>query len=155
MKIAQKQKLERWAERELLRNISHVIIDDDSGSYVAFGDYYLVPNVEGCTVSTWDRQIHTFANKRTAISWCVADKYQRYRLANNIRLLDTRKQQLMSDIRCRSARAHHSADEDFYDTVNTKLQPKETALASIINELEKCIDLAKYLQLRGFSNETA
>jgi hypothetical protein len=32
MKSSHNQKVERWAEKELLRNIKHVIIDDDTGS---------------------------------------------------------------------------------------------------------------------------
>ena len=155
MKLSQDQKLERWAEREFVRNVKHTIIDDESGSYVAFGKYYLQPQVHGCSVSTWDRLIHVFSNKRTAISWCVADKYNQYRLANNIQALDSKKQQLTSDIHCRRARAQQSRTEDFYETVNTKIQPKQELLDSVTAELEKCINLAKYLQLRGFSNETA
>lgn len=155
MKQSQDQKLERWAEREFVRNIRHTIIDDQSGAYVAFGRYYLEPTAHGCSVSTWDRHIHTFANKRTAISWCVADKYHQYNLANNLQMLDSKKQQMTADIHCRQARAHRGSSEDFYEIVITKIQPKQELLNSVIAELEKCINSAKYLQLRGFSNETA
>jgi hypothetical protein len=155
MKQSQDQKLERWAEREFVRNVKHTIIDDQLGSYVAFGKYYLQPQAHGCSVSTWDRLIHVFSNKRTAISWCVADKYHQYNLANNIQTLDSKKQQLASDIHCRRAQAQQGRTEDFYETVNTKIQPKQELLDSVTAELEKCINLAKYLQLRGFSNETA
>jgi hypothetical protein len=155
MKSSHNQKVERWAEKELLRNIKHVIIDDDTGSYVAFGRYYLEPTDSGCSVSTWDRHIHTFANRRNAISWCVADKYHQYNLANNIQMLDSKRQQLIADLHCRRAQAQHGRHEAFYETVITKIQPKEILLDSVQNELEKCINSAKYLQLRGFSNETA
>jgi hypothetical protein len=132
-----------------------VIIDDDTGCYVAFGRYYLEPTDSGCSVSTWDRHIHTFSNRRNAISWCVADKYHQYNLANNIQTLDSKKQQMTADIHCRQARAQRGSSEDFYEIVITKIQPKQELLNSVIAELEKCINLAKYLQLRGFSNETA
>jgi hypothetical protein len=155
MKPSQDQKLERWAERELSRNLKHMIVDDQSGAYVAFGQYYLEPKSQGYSVSTWDRLIHVFSNKRTAISWCVADKYHQYNLANNIQVLDSKRQQLASDIHCRRAQAQQGRTEDFYETVNTKIQPKQELLDSVSAELEKCINLAKYLQLRGFSNETA
>jgi hypothetical protein len=155
MKSAHNQKLERWAEKELVRNIKHLIIDDETGAYVAFGKYYLEPSNTGCSVSTWDRHIHTFANRRTAISWCVADKYHQYNLANNILVLDSKRQQISADLHCRRSQAQHGRSEDFYETVNTKIQPKEILLDSVQIELEKCINSAKYLQLRGFSNETA
>ena len=155
MKPTQDQKLERWAEREFGRNLKHMIVDSESGSYVAFGRYHLEPQAHGYSVSTWDRLIHVFSNKRTAISWCVADKYHQYNLANNIQTLDSKRQQLASDIHCRRAQAQQGRTEDFYETVNTKIQPKQELLDSVTAELEKCINSAKYLQLRGFSNETA
>ena len=155
MKQLHKQKLERWAEKELSRNLKPMIVDDESGAYVAFGHYRLEPQELGCGVRTWDRHIHTFANKRTAISWCVADKYHQYNLANNIQMLDNKKQQLSADIHCRQAQATRSSHEDFYEIVSTKIQPKQVVLDSVHAELEKCINSAKYLQLRGFSNETA
>ncbi len=155
MKPTQDQKLERWAEREFGRNLKHMIVDSESGSYVAFGRYHLEPQTHGYSVSTWDRLIHIFSSKRTAISWCVADKYHQYNLANNIQMLDHKRQQLAADIHCRRAQAQQGRTEDFYETVNTKIQPKQELLDSVTAELEKCINLAKYLQLRGFSNETA
>jgi hypothetical protein len=150
-----KQKIERWAERELVHNLKHLIVNDDSNGYVAFGKYHLSPGSYGYTVSTWDRTVHTFGNKRTAISWCVADKYSQFKLANSIQVLDTKKQQLASDIHCRNAQAQRSSTEDFYETVTTKIQTKQLILDSVTTELDKCINSAKYLQLRGFNNETA
>jgi hypothetical protein len=155
MKQSQNQKLERWAERELERNLKHMIVSSEAGSYVAFGQYHIQPHDLGYSVSTWDRLIHVFSNKRTAISWCVADKYHQYNLANNLQALDKKRQQLASDIHCRRAQAQQGRTEDFYETVNTKIQPKQELLDSVTAELEKCINSAKYLQLRGFSNETA
>lgn len=155
MKLSHSHKLERWAERELDRNLKHMIVNSESGSYVAFGQYHLEPQSHGYSVSIWDQLIHVFSNKRTAISWCVATKYHQHRLANNLQMLDSKRQQLVADIHCRRAQAQQGRTEDFYETVNTKLQPKQQSLDSVTAELEKCINLAKYLQLRGFSNETA
>lgn len=155
MKISHNQKLEQWAERELYRSLKHLIIDDENGGYVAFGRYYLQTTDQGCTVTSRHQTVHTFSNKRTAINWCVADKYHQYTLANNIQMLDTKKQQLLADVQCRMFKANKSKTELFHETVNTKLQPKLIMLQSIVTELEKCINSAKYLQLRGFNNETA
>jgi outer membrane murein-binding lipoprotein Lpp len=155
MKLAHTKKLERWAENEMKRNLKHMIVDSEYGAYVAFGQYFLEPQAHGYSVRTQRGPVHTFGNKRTAISWCVADKYHQYNLANNIQKLDSKCQQLTSDIHCRRAQAQQGRTEDFYETVNTKLQPKQDLLNSVTVELDKCINLAKYLQLRGFNNETA
>ena len=71
----QEQKLERWAERELKRNIDKIILDDEEGGYIVFGRYLIDPQQHGFAVRTLDRDIHCFSSKRSAISWCIA-KFQ-------------------------------------------------------------------------------
>jgi hypothetical protein len=61
---------------------------------------------------------------------------------------------LADDIACRQKQAERSQDASFTETVNTKIEPKIISLNSINRELEKCLISAKYLQIRGFNNET-
>ena len=147
------QKVERWAEKEIRRNLDHLIIDEGQ-QLIAFGLYHLESVNQGWLVSDHDRAIHQFHNKKTAISWCVADKYKKFQLANNILNLDRKKQTLAADIHCRRALGERSSNESFYETVNVKIQPKIMQYNGVTNELEKCINQTKYLQIRGFSNET-
>lgn len=153
--MTKNQKLEQFAERELRRNLSSLIIDDEEGGYIVFGMYRLAGKKTNVTVVTLDEKIINFSNKRTAISWCVADRHNHINLANVIRSLDTKKQILEADIRCRTGVADHCKHQDFYETVNTKIQPKVDMYNSVNRELEKCLNSAKYLQLKGFNNETA
>jgi hypothetical protein len=44
------QKLERFAERELKRVYTELIIDDEHGGYVAFGRYHVTPQPAGFSV---------------------------------------------------------------------------------------------------------
>jgi len=146
-------KLERWAEKEFRRNINNLIIDE--GQYlIAFGYYYIEQQKQGWLVQTRTQIIHQFHNKKTAISWCVADKYQKFQLANHILNLDRKKQLLAADIHCRQTLGERSKTESFHETVLTKIQPKLLQYTGISAELEKCINQTKYLQIRGFSNET-
>jgi hypothetical protein len=149
------QKLERWAEREIQRNIHNMIINDDNGGYVVFGRYHMEPAEAGFTIHTWDRFIHCFANKRTAISWCVADHINHINLANQILNLDRKQQILSADIHSRRSLGNRGRTEDFAEIVNTKIQPKIARHEMVSAELEKCINSAKYIQIRGFNNETA
>ena len=149
------QKLDTWAERELRRNIHNMIIDDDVGGYIAFGKYQISPNQDRFQVSTWDRLIHTFASKRSAISWCVADRVNNINLANQILALDRKQQLLSADIQCRQGQGRRSKTSDFEEIVDTKVQPKIVRYNAVKAELEKCINSAKYIQIRGFNNETA
>ena len=149
------QKLENWAERELKRNIDRIILEDGSGTIVVFGRYKIQPQDTGFCVSTWDREIHNFSSKKTAMSWCTADHQGQYNLSNNILVLDRKKQTLAADIYCRKILGERGRHESFYEIVNMKIQPKIDLYNSVNSELEKCVNKAKYLQIRGFNNETA
>jgi hypothetical protein len=145
------QKLERFAERELKRVLAELIIEDDAGGLVAFGRYYVKPQHTGVSVYQSDDLVAVFSNKKIAISWCVADRLSQYRLAQSIRSLDAKKQTLSADIFCRSGQRDRSRRADFREMVLTKLAPKQAQLTMLNQELEKCLNSAKYLQLRGFA----
>jgi hypothetical protein len=147
------QKLERWANRELPRHVDNMILEQD-GQILAFGRYLLETSRDCCTVSMDNRTVHVFANRRTAISWCTAHKLRQGRLTEEIKNLDQLKQDLTADIQQRQKQAQRSNRTEFRDLVAVKLQPKQARLTVTVTELEKCIKLAKYLQLKGFNNET-
>ena len=149
------QKLEQWAERELERNMHKMIVSDPHGGYVAFAKYHIQPTGQGYMVRTWSDEIHEFGSKRAAISYCVADNNNRINLATQIRVLDTKQQILTNDLRCRQAQCNRARTQDFYDTVEAKILPMASRLEAVNNELEKCVNMAKYIQIRGFHNETA
>jgi hypothetical protein len=154
-KMTRDQKLEQWAQREIKRNINSIILDDGTGGIVVFGRYCIEPQGTGFTVNTWDKQIHCFSSKKTAMSWCTADHQNHYRLANSLLVLDRKKQALAADIYCRKTIADRGRHEDFYEIINMKIQPKIDLYQAVNQELEKCVNQAKYLQIRGFNNETA
>jgi hypothetical protein len=152
--MIQNQKLEHWAKKEIIRNLEHMIVDADQGTYIVFGNYIMQPEGYGYRVSTKHQKIHVFDNKRTAISWCIASKYNQHNLANEIQLLDRKRKTLADDIHCRKAVGQQSRNENFYEIVTTKIQPKLASYDLVNTELEKCINRTKYLQIRGFNNET-
>jgi hypothetical protein len=153
--MTREQKLEAWAERELKRNIDSIIIDNGDGGIVVFGKYCIEAKDSGFCVSTWDREIHSFSSKKSAMSWCTADHQQQYNLSNSILVLDRKKQALAADIYCRKTVGERGRHENFYEIINMKIQPKIDLYNSVDAELEKCVNRAKYLQIRGFNNETA
>jgi hypothetical protein len=153
--MIREQKIQHWAERELYRNIDNIIVNDNCNGFIAFGRYHLQPDETGCWVYLETSTAGHFSSKKTAISWCVADKYHQYKLANQILLLDQKKQLLAADVDCRRRQITHSKDAEFTETVTAKMTPKLSQLTSINAELDKCLKTAKYFQIRGFSNETA
>ena len=149
------KKFEAWAERELYRNGNTAIIDDGEGGYIVFGKYYMHPVDGKFSVERPDREIHKFATKRTAMSYIVADKNNRLNLANQILKLDTKQQLLAADIKCRQLLCQRAKTQEFCDMVEAKVEPVIAQHTAVSNELEKCVNSAKYIQIRGFNNETA
>lgn len=149
------QKLERFAERELRKNIDKLIIEDEHGGLIAFGKYYIESTKTAHVVRTWDRVIHNFSSRRAALAWCSADKFNQYTLASMILICDRKKQSLAADIYTRKSLGERGKHEMFYEIVNTKVQTKIDRYNSVSAELENCVNRAKYIQIRGFNNETA
>lgn len=148
------QKLERFAERASA-SLKDAIIPMDNG-YLVFGAYQIQPiKNQKFVVRHYDNAVAEFGSKRSAISWCIAEKYRQYKLSQDIVALDSKKYQLESDIRSRQRVAERSRRQEFYDTVSAKLEPKISYYNAVSAELEKCLYSAKYLQYRGFNNETA
>lgn len=148
------EKLERFATKEMQSLATRLIVPDGKDGYHAFGKYHVSPKTEHVTVGIKNRDPLTFGSKRSAISWCVADHLNQHALARSIHLLDNKKHSLAADIQCRRALAERSRSQDFYESVTTKIQSKVEYYNVLTQELEKCINSAKYWQIRGFSHET-
>jgi len=153
--MTQEQKLEAWAEREFPRVINSLILHDSRGTVLAFGRYRLEQNKRGVQIYIDDEPGLEFTDRRSALSWCVAAKYQQLNLARRISQLDQQKRFISDDIDTRRQLAQRSRNSRYQDTVNTKLATKIRHRSSVSEQLEKCISQAKYIQIRGFTNETA
>ena len=148
------QKLEQFAATQTRAVLNNSIIPIDNG-YLVFGRYVVQQQGSEFSVHHYDDLIGMFSSKKTAISWCIADRYKQYKLSFEIRTLDSKKSQLSADITTRRRLGELSKNSAATELIETKLEPKIRYYKSIKAELEKCVNSAKYLQLRGFSNETA
>ena len=82
--------VERWVHAEFKQMLPALIWQNDDGEYEAFGKYRIVPQNPGYCVYINDDEQGFFNSTRTAISWCVADKYKRYNLARDLLTYDNR-----------------------------------------------------------------
>jgi len=150
------QKLEKFAVREYRRNAHHIIVETDYDQHLVFGTYVLNQTGQGVEVRNRAEDIvGIFGSRRSALSYCVADKYKNYELSRQIRLLDEKKQILDADIQTHRAQVIQSQNAEFRDLVSNKLSQRIAQQSAVKVHLEKCINQAKYLQIRGFQNETA
>lgn len=147
------QKLEAFAERELI-NLADNLVLADGDRYFIFGRYDL-EKIEH-EVSVWDRHnlVGTFSSTRTAVAWCVADKFNQLPMANRIQQLDCERTRYLNDITAKRLMLARSQNYEFKETVIVKILHQQRQFAAIETELSKCVKTAKYWQYRGFKNET-
>ena len=149
-------KIQQWIMKEFPHHSANAIIDDGQGAIMAFGKYVIRPCSQGgYSVATLGDKFMLFGSGRSAMAYCVADKYQNFNLARRILQLDQQKTLMRHDLDVRRHMAERSRNAAFTETVLTKIQHKSSVCRDISSELDKCVDLAKYMQLRGFTNETA
>jgi hypothetical protein len=149
------QEVERLIKQELKTISSNIIWQDENGIYEVFGRYRIVPNNRTYRVFCSETEVGIFYSTRAALSWCIADKYNKYALAREILTTDNRLHYVVSDIVLRAGIATQSKSPEFRENVETKLEPKLIHKKKLENQLADCVKMAKYWQQRGFNNETA
>lgn len=131
------------------------IIPQDSG-YLAFGKYHISPPVDGIvTVHKQTQLCGEFNNVKTALSWCIADKFRQFKLADQILQLEKQIIMVVADLHVRSTLASRFKTPGQRSATEPKLSARRYRLTQLNHHLDKCVNLAKYWQIRGFNNETA
>ena len=149
------KEFERALQQEFKDLLPNTIFKDDDGSYNVFGKYRIESANPGYRVYCAATEVGTFNTTKSALSWCIADKHQAYNTARDILELDIKLGAMTRDITARTSIADRSKQWEFRDIVGTKLETKIIRKKKVENELAKCVNWAKYIQQRGFNNETA
>ena len=149
------REIEQFVRAELKEVMPNMIWRDDNGDYEVFGRYVITK-----TKNLFEVHIHAtcagaFNSTKTALSWCIADKYRNYNLARQILTIDNVLGNLNNDIFTRAAVANKTKKVQFREDIETKLETKIIRKRELEIQLDKCVNQAKYLQQRGFNNETS
>ena len=144
----------RMFRQEFKGVVDNLIWQNDDGDYEAFDRYIIKVEKQGYRVFCSATEIGVFGSTKTALSWCIADKYKNYNLARDILKLDNKLYSLSTDIYARANIADRSKNAGFREIIETKLETKIIHKKKVEAELSKCVDWAKYYQQRGFNNET-
>ena len=147
--------IEKYIKHELKDIMPNVIIQTDKGTYELFGQYQIIAQKPVYRVFCNDNEVGVFNSSKTAVSWCVADKYQRFNLARDILTTDTILGNLTNDIFVRTGIANRVKTAQAREDIETKLETKIIRKKYLEIHLADCVKSAKYLQQRGFNNETA
>jgi hypothetical protein len=147
------QKLEAFAEREIVALADNLVLADGD-QYFLFGRYDLTKLDHGVRVAARNNPIGIFGSTKTAVAWCIADKFNQLNVARQIQQLDQERTRYINDITAKRLMMSQSKNYDFKDIVSVKILHQQRQYQSIETELLKYISLAKYWQYRGFNNET-
>ena len=132
------------------------ILSNEDGTYSVFGQFIIKPQDSNvCIVEKYGNLCGEFTSVKSALSWCIAEKYKQYGLSNSILSLEAKRLMLLGDLNVRSALFKKIKDSHHRSLVELKLQARKDRLKLLDNELSKCINLAKYWQIQGFNNETS
>lgn len=148
------QEFERMMRQEFPEAVNNLIYRTENGDYRVFDRYQIVPEKPGFRVFCSATDVGLFNSTKTALSWCIADKYKQYNLARELLETDIKLGKLTNDINTRVTLADRSKNFDFRDCVGTKLETKIIRKKQLENQLAKSVNWAKYIQQRGFINET-
>jgi len=145
---------EQLVKAEFNNLLSTLVWKNNDGTYEAFGRYVIVPTKPGYTVYINDDEQGHFNSTRTAMSWCIADKYNQFNLAKEVLTIDNILANVTNDIYTRVGVANKCKDAQLRENIETKLEPKILQKRTLEYQLNKCVNRAKYLQQKGFENET-
>ena len=148
------QEFERLFRQEFRDIMPNTIWKNDDGVYVVFGHYRIHPQRPGYRVFCSATDVGVFSSTKTALSWCIADKNKAYNTARELLTIDTKLTALTQDINTRAAVGDRSQNPQLRETILTKLETKIIQKKLLENQLTKCVTWAKYIQQRGFEDET-
>ena len=154
-KMIDTEKVTRLFRREIQEISPNTIWQNNNGVYQVFGHYQIFPEQDGFRVFCHATEVGVFATTRTALSWCIADKYRAYNTARELLNLDQKINNLKHDIAVRAGVGDRSRNAELRETILVKLENKIMQKKQLENELTKYVNWAKYYQQRGFDNETA
>lgn len=148
------QRLEKIVGPDL-ETLSENAIFRDQGQYNMFNTWTITPGPGLVQVLDQNQQAMTFENLKIAAAWCIAKKYKHSQLAQEIEQLDHKQSVLKTDIAITKKLLTRLHDRDQKTISQIKLEDKQTRLRFTQHQMEKCVNRAKYCQLRGFNDEIA
>jgi hypothetical protein len=148
------QEFKQLFHQEFRDIMPNTIWQNDSGEYEVFGHYRIHAERPGYRVTCGATDVGVFSSTRTALSWCIADKNKAYNTARELLTIDTKLAALTQDINARAAVGDRSQNPQLRETILTKLETKIIQKKLLENQLTKCVNWAKYIQHRGFEDET-
>ena len=146
------KRFEELVDRHLFNNPNTIL--QNQNSIQAFG-IYSIQHESGYYNIYRNRVYQTsLFSAKSALAWCVADKYLVKSLKQKIQNYDKDLSNRQNEILIMK-HAMTGASSDRKYVIEDKLQTSIMRAQRARNQLNKCLNSAKYMQLKGFENETS
>jgi|TARA_R110000782_G_scaffold82882_1_gene162798 hypothetical protein len=149
--IPQKE-FERLFREEFATVAPNSIWKNSAGEYEVFGKYRISKEDVGYRVYCSLGNVGVFHSSKSALSWCIADKFHQYNTARELLQLDNNLYHLTIDIATRSALASNNKTADQHEIILTKLENKIIQKHQIEHRLAACVNQAKYYHQQGVAS---
>ena len=130
-------------------------IIDTGNSINVFGIYTIIKNKEDFTVYKNRVEQVIFNVVKHALSWCIFDKYKLLDSKNRILEFDKqfgyKQMEIIHYVNCIKGSGNTFQKGILFD----RLYNSKSQAVAIKKQLNKCVNLAKYWQQKGFENETS
>ena len=121
-------KIDKEISREILKEFPTLehnsIWKNSDGDYTVFGRYSIVKESQGYRVHCALTDVGVFHTTKSALSWCIADKFKQYNVARDLMQLDNSLHHLTVDISTRAAIGDRTKNDDQREIILTKLENK-------------------------------
>lgn len=144
--------LDRIAKQVFANSNSILPVKD---GYQAFGRYTIVKQplyfevYRGATLASCP------STARLALAWCIADKLGKFSLTQEITLFDEEIERRIDEMRYFRHMIETTTDTERRYVLEDRLQHSHSRMKWLQEHLDKCVNLAKYWQQKGFKDETA
>lgn len=145
--------LQKLAQEHVLNDTNTIVSNQDY--FQAFGCYtvYLKNNLHHIYKNRV--LVETVCSRKSALCWCIADKYKIKALSASIKNLDQDLDRKNSEIAHYKNVLQADVPTERKSVIADRLLESVLKAKHIHNQLNKCVNRAKYWQQKGFNNETA
>ena len=147
------QSFQQLVDQHLFNNPNGILQTKDS--IQAFGVYSIYKHNTCYKIYKNKVSVAETATAKCALAWCIADKYKVKRLREDIQRLDLDLSRKQVEIECYKNIINTNVPPARKLAVEDKLQESLLRAKRTKNQLDKCLNSAKYYQLKGFENETS
>lgn len=130
------------------------LIIKDGDQYIVFKDYIIKENNNVYDLYKKHEYVDTVSTTAVALSWCLYDKYKKWNQAREILKSDRRIAKYMFEIENRKKLLEKTKDAETKVLHKIRMYEDIERLKEEKLNIKKCVNLTKYIKIKGFNDES-